>query len=296
MTAFTLASLLTDAGVRPAIGLADGYHPFPDALLGRFPTLKAVLEDWDAAFAALQTFADAAANNPASDVVPAADARLDAPVRYPNKLIAAGANYRGHLAEMGLPVVRFDPIPIYLMPPTTCMVGPGRTVEIPKTTEQFDWEIELVVVIGARLKDATLDEAANGVAGYTIALDLSARDLIQIGPPFHIDLVRGKAQDTMTPVGPVILPKPFLSAERGLTMRLHVNDRLMIDSNTADMIFDIPEILAHISRYITLEPGDMILTGSPEGSGVHHNYFLQPGDRISGSIAEIGSLDVEIKS
>lgn len=291
MTMFTLASLIVDGRIMPAIGIGGVFHPLSEALRGRYPTIKAVLEDWAAGFVALQAYADDKAGAPG---LAATDVTFDTPVRYPNKLIAAGANYKAHLAEMGLPVVRFDPMPIYLMPPTTCMVGPGRTVQIPKTTEQFDWEIELTVAIGARLKNAGLEEAAAAVAGYTIGLDLSCRDLIQIGPPFHVDLVRGKAQDMMTPVGPVIVPAAFMGDVRDLRLSLSVNGRTMMDSNTSDMIFDIPEILAHISTYITLEPGDLILTGSPEGSGVHHGYFLQDGDRIRGSIAGIGDLDVEI--
>ena len=194
MTVFTLASLLTNGGVVPAVGMSEAFHPFPETLRASYPTLKAVFEDWKAAFPLLQNFAVRAAGNPGPDVVPASEARLDTPIRYPNKLIAAGANYRGHLEEMGLPVQRYDPMPIYLMPPTTCMVGPGRTVEIPKATKQFDWELELTIVIGARLRHADLDEAKCAIAGYTIALDLSARDLLQIGPPFYLDLTRGKAQ------------------------------------------------------------------------------------------------------
>lgn len=294
MTEFTLASLLIDGAPVPAIGLRDGFHPLPEALRNRYPTTKAIFEQWEDAFPALQAFADDAAVRPADDRVPADRARFDIPIRFPNKAIAAGANFRGHLEEMGLPVKKYDPLPVYLMPPTTCLVGPGRTVRKPRMTNEFDWEIELTIVIGRRLTEASLEEAAAGIAGYTIALDLSARDLNLVGPPFHLDFVRSKCQDTMTPIGPVILPKAFLDSERGLQMQVRINDKLTIDSNTSEMIFEIPEIIAYLSRFITLEPGDVVLTGSPEGSGAAHGFFLQPGDRISGSIDRIGTLDVEV--
>lgn len=295
MAKFLLASVLVDGKPRPAIALGEDYVFFPAPLSVQYPSLKAVFENWPKAFPQLEIFADAA--SPSGDnleKIAAADAMLDMPIRFPNKLIGMGANFMDHLTEMGLPTIKYDPMPIFFMPPTTCMVGPGRTVIKPKTTQQFDWEIELAVVIGTRLKDSSTLEAAEGIAGYTILLDMSARDLIQIGPPFYVDLVRGKAQDTMAPCGPTVTPAKFIGDIRNLAMKLYVNERLMQDSSTSNMIFQIDEIISHISRYVTLEPGDIVSTGAPAGSGVFHNYFLKGGDRIRASIENVGELAVEI--
>jgi 2-keto-4-pentenoate hydratase/2-oxohepta-3-ene-1,7-dioic acid hydratase in catechol pathway len=185
-------------------------------------------------------------------------------------------------------------MPIFFMPPTTCMVGPGRTVEKPLTTKEFDWELELTMVIGKKLKNASIEEVKDAIAGFTILLDMSARDLIQIGPPFYVDLVRGKAQDTMAPCGPVITPAAFMGDITNLDMKLWVNGQERMNSSTRNMIFSYEEILSHVSKYVTLEPGDFVTTGSPAGSGVHHNYFLKDGDRIRANIENIGDLEVEI--
>ncbi len=300
MSKFTLASLIVADGVRPAVCVGDDVFLFSEDLRAVYQDLKAVFCDWDKAFPRLQSFADAcgrgqdAASLGGAVKLAAADATFDLPVRFPNKLIGVGANFNDHLAEMGLPEIRFDPMPIFFMPPTTCMVGPGRTVEKPKTTKEFDWEIELTIVIGKKVKDATEEEARAAIAGYTISLDMSARDLIQIGPPFYVDLVRGKAQDTMAPCGPVITPTQFMGDIKNLDMKLWVNGQLRQDSSTKHMIFSVEEIVSHVSKYVTLEPGDFVTTGSPAGSGVFHNYFLKDGDQIRAFIENIGDLEVEI--
>jgi 2-keto-4-pentenoate hydratase/2-oxohepta-3-ene-1,7-dioic acid hydratase in catechol pathway len=293
MQKFTLASIFVEGVPRPAVGMGNEYVRFSPQLEADYPSLKTAFQDWPRAFGRITTFVDQLDRTPGSSVVASA-ADLDMPVRFPNKIVGMGANFIDHLAEMGLPTVRYDPMPIFFMPPTTCMVGPGKTVIKPKTTQQFDWEIELAVVIGAKLKDVSQEEASRGIAGYTILLDMSARDLIQIGPPFYVDLVRGKAQDTMAPCGPSVTPAAFIGDVRNLSMKLYVNDRLMQDSNTSNMIFRIDEIISHITRYVTLEPGDIVSTGAPAGSGVFHNYFLRDGDRIRAEIENVGELNVEI--
>lgn len=292
---FTLASVIIDGAPRPAVGLKDEYVLFPDTISARYPSLKAVLEDWPAAFETVKTFANDMASSTDLTRIPAAQAQLDLPIRFPNKVIAAGANYKDHLTEMGLPVTRMEPIPVYLMPPTTALVGPGRTVKKPKMTEQFDWEIELVMVVGKRMSEVDRAEAWEGVAGFTVGLDMSARDLAKAGPPpFDIDLFRGKGQDTMAPVGPVILPRDFVADPRDMEMKLYVNGRLMQDSSTRHMIYTLDEIVSELSRFVTLEPGDLIFTGTPTGVGAHHGVFLKSGDRISAKIGDIGPLEVEV--
>jgi 2,4-didehydro-3-deoxy-L-rhamnonate hydrolase len=219
--------------------------------------------------------------------------QISTPVMYPNKLMAIGANYSGHLKEMGLEAKKWDSMPFFLRPPTTTLAGPGQTVSIPKSTRQFDWECELTVVVGKRLRHATREEAAQAIAGYTIGLDLSCRDLIPSHNDLQIDLVRGKAQDTMAPCGPYVVPAQFTEDINNLRILLYVNDQKMMDASTDQMLYKVDEMLSVISEYITIEPGDMVMTGSPSGSaGVHGNSWLKPGDRIHAEIGGIGELIV----
>jgi 2,4-didehydro-3-deoxy-L-rhamnonate hydrolase len=224
-------------------------------------------------------------------------APLLTPIMYPDKLLAVGANYSGHLKEMGLLAQRWDSMPFFMRPPETSLVGPGKTVVIPRSTKQFDWECELAVVVSRRLKHASPDQAGRSIAGYSIGLDLSCRDLIQVDNDLKVDLMRGKAQDTMAPCGPVMMPAAFLPEVDNLRIRLWVNEELMIDASTSEMLYKIDQQLSIISEYITLEPGDILFTGSPSGSaGVHGNRWLNSGDVIRADIEKIGTIEVVVSA
>jgi len=149
-------------------------------------------------------------------------------------------------------------------------------------------------VIGARMREVDRAAAMAGIAGYSVSIDLSARDLIRLDNPMQIDLVRGKAQDTMAPVGPYVVPAPFVRDPHALRLHLTVNGKTMQDGSTANMLYRIDEQISEISNFITLEPGDVLMTGSPSGSGGMHGQFLRPGDRIRAEIEEVGCLEVEI--
>jgi 2-keto-4-pentenoate hydratase/2-oxohepta-3-ene-1,7-dioic acid hydratase in catechol pathway len=154
----------------------------------------------------------------------------------------------------------------------------------------------LTVVVGRPLRHATREEAGKAIAGYTIGLDLSCRDLIPAHNDLQIDLVRGKAQDTMAPCGPYVVPAQFIRDVNNLRIRLDVNGQKMMDASTDEMLYKVDEILSVISEYITIEPGDMVMTGSPSGSaGVHGNRWLKPGDRIRAEIEGIDVLDVTMR-
>jgi 2-keto-4-pentenoate hydratase/2-oxohepta-3-ene-1,7-dioic acid hydratase in catechol pathway len=198
------------------------------------------------------------------------------------------------LLQMGLPAERWPNMPLFLRPPTTSIVGPGRTVRIPAMTQQFDWEIELAVVISRRLSQVSEAEAASGIAGYSVGIDFGCRDLLDRGSAIGADLVRAKAQDTMAPVGPVLMPAAFVADPQNLSLRLWVNGEQRQDGSTANMLYSIHEQIATISRYITLEPGDLIFTGSPAGSARTPDQYLRAGDRIKAEIAEVGVLEVEL--
>jgi 2-keto-4-pentenoate hydratase/2-oxohepta-3-ene-1,7-dioic acid hydratase in catechol pathway len=259
-------------------------------------SVRAILDDWERLYPRLLAAAEqCASDGPSSRAfVSSADIQLLTPVRFPNKLVCVGGVYRDHLLEFNLPAERWKNMPIFLRAPTTSIVGPGRTLVIPATTRQFDWEIELAVIVSRRLKSADLEGAAAGIAGYSVGLDMTCRDLLDRNSPTGVDLVRAKAQDGMAPVGPFLRPAAFVRDVQDLRLQLFVNDEIKQDGCTADMLYSVPEQLSTISRYITLEPGDIVFTGSPAGSGASIGQYLQPGDRIRAQIEAVGSLEVEV--
>lgn len=299
MTAFTLATIQNQAGPKAAIGLSGNYYLLFDAEdYFQHATVKSLLEDWSTSFPKLQALAEDINTGTKSKMhgIPASEAYLLTPVMYPDKLLAVGANYADHLKEMGLAVEKWKSMPFFLRPPKTSLVGPGETVHIPHSTKQFDWECELAVVIGKRLRHASRAEAAQAIAGYSIGLDLSCRDLIPTDNDLKIDLVRGKAQDTMAPCGPHIIPAQFVPDVDNLHITLSVNSEKMMDSWTSQMMYKCDEQLSVISEYITLEPGDVLFTGSPPGSaGIHGNRWLKPGDEIHAEISGIGAMKVRMR-
>jgi 2,4-diketo-3-deoxy-L-fuconate hydrolase len=297
MTPFALATVQTGAGPAAAIRVDGRLHLLAEAEPSLIHTsVRDLLEDWFRFFDRLAAVADTIASHPdRSERRDRVDPTVLTPVMYPNSLMAVGANYSGHLKEMGLQPTKWDSMPFFLRPPSTTLVGPGATVRIPASTEQFDWECELAVFVGRRLRDATRQEAGAAIAGYAIGLDLSCRDLIQVDNDLKVDLVRGKAQDTMAPCGPWITPAAFAGDVDDLRVQLWVNEQQMMDASTNEMLFKVDEQLQVISQYLTIEPGDILFTGSPAGSaGEHGNRWLRPCDRIHATIGGLGPLDVEM--
>ncbi|KAL6812800.1 fumarylacetoacetate hydrolase [Trichoderma camerunense] len=297
MSRFTLATLCIEDKPVAAIGVDDSFYLLSDSLPSpKYTTVKDILGSWPDTLPILEEFAQnirTDQNVSCGSRINLGNAQLLTPIMYPNKLVAVGANYTGHLKEMGLSAEKWASMPFFIRPPTTSLVGPGRTVRIPRSTKQFDWECELAVVVGKKLRHASREDAAEGIAGYSIGLDLSCRDLIPAGNELQIDLMRGKAQDTMAPCGPFIVPAKFLPDTADLRIRLSVNDKPMMDASTSEMLYKCDEQLSIISSYMTLEPGDIIFTGSPSGSAhVHGDCWLKPGDRISAEIEGIGRLEV----
>ena len=299
MTGFSLATVQTDNGFEAAICIAGTIYllkslPSLPSALGR-RTVKELLQSWSESLPHLTELANRIAENPepfASYTVP--DIKLDTPIRFPDKLLCVGANYAGHLREMGVPPEKMTPMPFFSRSPTTSLVGPGKTVRKPRSTEQLDWEVELVIVIGDRLRHASLEEAAAAITGFSVGLDLSCRDL-QMVKNLGMDVSRGKAQDTLAPVGPVFVPKEFVPGFEDAVIRLFVNDEKMMDARTSEMLYSPEEQLVEISRYTTLEPGDLVFTGAPAGSAkAHGERWLQVGDRIRAEIEGVGKLEVEI--
>jgi 2-keto-4-pentenoate hydratase/2-oxohepta-3-ene-1,7-dioic acid hydratase in catechol pathway len=221
-----------------------------------------------------------------------------APLLYPGKRRCAGANYFDPLAEMGMPDARKadQRLFFFMKPPRNAVVGEGDTVRMPIGTRMFDWEIELAAVIGKRARNIAPDHALDHVAGWTVAIDFSARDHNRAPETFYkLDWVAGKANDTCCPLGPRIVPAAALPDPQNVGLRLSVNGEVKQDGRSSDMIFSVAEQIAIASRIMTLDPGDVLLTGTPAGVGVPKGTFLAVGDRVEAEIEGIGRLAVRIQ-
>jgi 2-keto-4-pentenoate hydratase/2-oxohepta-3-ene-1,7-dioic acid hydratase in catechol pathway len=201
------------------------------------------------------------------------------------KIICAGMNYRDHAEEAGLDVPER---PVLFAKWPNALVGPGDPIVIPSFTNEVDYEAELGVVIGRRTRDVEPEEALGAVAGFTCVNDVSARDLqFQDG-----QWTRAKSFDTFCPVGPRLVPAAEIPDPQALRIRCLVNGEALQDSSTAHMVFSVAELVAYASRGMTLEPGDLIATGTPAGVGFTREppVFLRPGDEVTVEIEGIGAL------
>jgi len=215
---------------------------------------------------------------------------LMAPLPNPPKMLFAGANYTDHIAEMKAPPVDKLKAKPYFFPKTNnCIIGPYDKVKLPPVSRQVDWEVELAVVIGRRCKDVPAGKARDVIAGYTIMNDISTRDILRrTDVPFGFDWVAGKCLDGFAPMGPSIVPSRFIPNPHNLWLKLSVNGMVMQDSNTSRMIFTVEEQIEFLTQLMTLEPGDIISTGTPAGVGAGRGIFLNPGDEMVVAIEELG--------
>jgi 2-keto-4-pentenoate hydratase/2-oxohepta-3-ene-1,7-dioic acid hydratase in catechol pathway len=299
-TQFTLATLRIGAVQVPSIGVGNAYWPLAAAIhagiTGLDTDIKGILVNWPVAFPVLQAFATASAAGHVSKsfAMPATTADLALPIQFPNKLIAVGANYEDHLREMNAVIPKGERPVMFIKPPTTAMTGPG-VVHIPDGCSQFDWEVELAVIIGTRMRKVSRSEAMAGVAGYSVSVDFTARDyFFPRDYFFKADFLLGKGQDGTNPLGPVITPAAFIRDPHNLKITLSVNGAMKQNASTAGMIYRIDEQISAISQYVTLEPGDVILTGSPAGVGLPRGEFLRAGDKVIATAEGVGELHMEI--
>ncbi len=214
------------------------------------------------------------------------DAYWLAPVPRPGKIICIGLNYRDHAAESRMPIPEH---PIVFSKFPTCVVAPGEHVVLPAASTQVDYEAELAVVIGRRARNVGADRALDYVLGYTAFNDVSARDFQFSDGQWQ----RGKSCDTFAPMGPQIITTDVITDPHKLSIKFLLNGRTMQDSNTDQLIFGVPELVEFISRTTTLEPGDVIATGTPAGVGFARKppVFLRPGDNMEVVIDSIGTLN-----
>lgn len=213
------------------------------------------------------------------------DAYWHAPVPRPGKIICIGLNYRDHAAESNMPIPER---PVLFSKFGTCVIGPGEPVVIPTTSEKVDYEAELAVVIGRRAKSVTAAQAYDYVFGYTVFNDVTARDFQFADGQWQ----RGKSCDTFAPMGPTIVTADEIPDPQRLSIKLFLNGQTMQDSNTNQLIFGVPQLIEFITASITLEPGDVIATGTPPGVGFARKppVYLRSGDKMEVQIEGIGGL------
>lgn len=231
------------------------------------------------------------------------DVQLLAPLPNPGKLMCLAGNYADHILEGGGVFPGKDKMtPHFFMKPATAIIGPDVAIRIPSSTKFADWELELAVVVGKTGRGFSVEEAQSAIVGYTIFNDISARELsfrdnlpMQEGDGFF-DWLVGKWLDTFGPMGPWITTADEITDPSALRMQLFLNDELQQDASTGQMIFSPAEALAFISQFVTVEPGDMISMGTPAGVGHSKKLRLQPGDRIRGEIAELGTLSNPVEA
>ena len=275
-----------------AIGVAalreDGVVVAPPDLK-RWATMLELLEDWAQAEGILRGIE-------IDDAPVLRHDTLLAPIRWPRKVICAGVNYGRHIREMGgeIPAEGWKPF-FFLKPPTTTVIGPADAIIVHSPeTARYDWEAELAVVIGVGGRDIALEDALAHVAGYCVANDVTARGhhKRQAVPAdaFVYDWFASKSVDGSLPLGPGITPAFQVPDPQDLRLRLWVNGELQQDESTSDMICTVAELICAASEVVTLEPGDVIPSGTPSGVGAGRGLYLRHGDVVRTTIDGLGTL------
>lgn len=230
-----------------------------------------------------------------------ADVKIDAPIRYPWHLLAAGQNYREHAAEMGgatdIDPDKDDPF-LFAKSARSGIIGPGEAYPIPPGRDRIDWEGEFAIVVGREAKNLTLDNAMEHVFGFTIVFDVSDRAAqMPENGRYARDWFAGKSMDNAAPMGPWVVPKEFLPNYADLRLTTRVNGELMQDSSTSYLIHDVERLLRYATSIVTLWPGDVIATGTPSGVGNGRKppVYLKPGDVVAIEIEGIGILETPIE-
>ena len=228
----------------------------------------------------------AIADPPAAAVLARSAVMLVAPVPRPGKIICIGLNYRDHAAESNQPVPEY---PTVFAKYASCVIGPGEAIVIPRVTNQVDYEGELAVVIGRRARDVAEATALDYVAGYAPFNDVSARDYQMRTSQWTI----GKTFDTFGPLGPALVTADEVGDPHTLDLRVSIGGDVLQSSNTRHLIFTIPQLIAYLSAVMTLDPGDVIATGTPAGVGAARNpqRWLRPGETVRVEIERLGSLE-----
>ena len=271
---------LANADGRAVLVFGDRIADVENASGGRFPAdPMGVLAHWDD-FAGWASGIGAGAATGALD-----ETRLGPPTPRPTKVFAIGLNYKSHAAEAGLPLPKQ---PMVFTKFQNCVVGPRADVKL--SSGYVDWEVELVVVIGRRCRDVAEANAFDVVAGYTVGQDISDRKLQFSDQPPQFSM--GKSIDTFGPIGPVIVSLDGVPNRDDLALTCDVGGERMQTARSSDMVFSVSQLIAYLSKFCTLEPGDIIFTGTPDGvgSGQQPRRYLKAGEEIVSTIESIGTM------
>jgi 2-keto-4-pentenoate hydratase/2-oxohepta-3-ene-1,7-dioic acid hydratase in catechol pathway len=290
-----------DAQGKPLGGVLAGGRviALQDILGPNVTTVMDVLRSWDRGHQQLAGAVDSKAF--ADKGRPQSEVQLLAPVLYPGALFCAGANYWDHLEEMSeiakrttgkTPSMVKAPEPWFFMKTAAgSIIGDGTPARLPNFSKQVDWEAELGAVIARPTRNISEKDALSAVAGYLIVNDLSARDLMKRdNSPFVYDWIGQKCFEDGAPMGPWLTPAAYVSDPNNLSIKLWVNGVLKQDSNTGKMVHNTAEQIAYLSRHVTLQPGDIIATGTPAGVGLPRGEFLKAGDEVKIEIDGLGTL------
>jgi 2-keto-4-pentenoate hydratase/2-oxohepta-3-ene-1,7-dioic acid hydratase in catechol pathway len=277
-----LATLNTPSGPRPAALVSDRYIDLVAADPKLPASVRQIIAD-----PALLAAARGAAAKPGAASVPADSAKFHAPIPDPQKIVCVGLNYRDHAAESNMAIPR-EPVLFSKFP--SALIGHGEAIVLPRVSTKVDYEAELVVVIGKAGRRIPESAAMEHVAGYSVGHDVSARDwqLEKDGKQWMV----GKTFDTFAPVGPTLVTRDEVPNPHKLGIRLRLNGKTMQESNTEQMIFSVAQLVAYLSVVFTLEPGDLIFTGTPPGIGhaMKPPVYLKPGDAAEVEIDSLGLL------
>ena len=272
-----------------AVLRADGTLVAP-AELKHWATMLELVSDWRSAEDVLRGLE-------AGDAPPVDHDALLPPLRWPRKVVCAGVNYRRHIQEMGgeIPAEGWRPF-FFLKAPTTSVIGPRDPIVVRSPDQsRYDWEAELAVVIGIGGRDIPTERAVAHVAGYCVANDITARGRHrrQAVPAeaFAYDWFAAKSMDSSLPLGPGITPAFQVPDPQNLRLRLWVNGELQQDESTSDMVCPVAELVSAASEVVTLEPGDVITTGTPSGVGAGRGLYLRAGDVVRATIDGLGTLE-----
>jgi acylpyruvate hydrolase len=281
------AAALAAEGTPRAEALAEAVLP---------PEMREILQGGDAAMHAVRKgvgFAQARLREGREVVGPGGsragyalkDVRIRPPVPNPQKIVGIGLNYKDHCEEQGIEL----PKVLMTFPKfADALAGPDDPIVIPRECEQLDWEVELTFVVGRRARYVQADEAFQYIAGYTVGNDVSARDF-QFADK---QVMRGKACETFAPMGPYLVTADEVPDPHNLHIESRLNGTVMQSSTTQNLVYKIPSIMAWVTKYLTLHPGDYVMTGTPAGVGVFRKppVFMKPGDVIEVSIEGLGTL------
>lgn len=265
-------AVVRDDGVITLEGLHDTY-----------PTMQSIIDGGDTALASIGDFIADKTNTDALTEV-----KLLAPLTRPGKIMAIGMNYKKHEEEAAKLGIERRSFQTWFNKQITCITGPFDDID-PGVTEKLDYEAELAVVIGSKAKYLTRDNAMDAIFGYMVINDVSARDFQAHTPTFTM----GKSFDTHGPIGPWIVTRDEIDNPQNLQLRCFVNGECRQQTNTSDMLHNIVDQLVYLTQAFTMEPGDIIATGTPEGVGVAMDppVFLQPGDVVRCEVEGIGAIE-----